>query len=73
MANTLSEGSGAPGIPLKITDLSVASVVIRVGAVAPTDADWGNETPPDGTLYLDNVADELYVRSGGAWVSTALT
>ena len=46
------------------------TLFVKGSAIADSDF---NRAPPDGAMGLDNVADALYVRSGGAWVSTALT
>lgn len=39
---------------------------------APSDSDFG-QTPPDGTLVVDTTNDDLYVRTGGAWLSVSVT
>lgn len=44
---------------------------IPTKAGVPSDSDV--PIPRDGAMVLDVTNDELYVRSGGAWLSTALT
>jgi hypothetical protein len=46
------------------------TTLIKAGVIA--DGDF-TVTPPDGTIAVDTANNDLYVRVGGAWLSTALT
>jgi hypothetical protein len=72
MADTLSAGSGRPGIPRTIGDFTVAGVATRVVTTAPSDADWGEDSPPPNGTVVFQTPDTLWVRLGGTWRSTIL-
>lgn len=70
MAETLGAGSGRPGATRQVGDFSVAGVATRVVTVPPTDADWGDTPPPNGTMAFEDTI--LWVRVSGTWKSVAL-
>ena len=74
MSDSLGAGSGRPGIPRTIGDFSVGGIVPRVVTTAPVDADWGNESPPDGTIVFqhDGSTLVLWTRWDGVWQYTPL-
>lgn len=73
--NTLGSGSGIPGSSKNVGNFTVAGVATRVVTVPPTDADWGPEPPPIGTIVFEAGVNGviLYVRVAAAtWASTVL-
>lgn len=46
---------------------SGGSLIVKTGSGAPVT------TPSDGAMYLDTVANKLYLRSSGAWKSVSLS
>lgn len=69
MPDSLGAGSGRPGIPRTIGDYTVAGLATRVVTTAPTDADWGAETPPNGLICFQIDGEDLilWIRWGGTW------
>lgn len=65
MGNTLDQGSGRPAVNKTIGDYTVAAVATRVVTASPTDADWGAEPPPNGTMVWESGI--LWVRLDGTW------
>lgn len=67
----LGQTEAAPEKPL---DASVAGVVYPVLPTSPTDAMWGEETPPNGTTVYEAGEDDtgyvLWVRINGTWRGT---
>ena len=72
MTESLGTGSGRPNVSRKLLDATVAGVATRTVTTIPTDADWGDETPPDGIFCFDASGMFLYFRAGGTWYSMPL-
>lgn len=69
--NTLGPGSGHYGLRRSQGDFSWAGVVTRVTTAPPTDADWGDTPPENGTIVFEGDG-VLWVRLGGIWKSAVL-
>ncbi len=65
--NTLGPGSPGAQLPTQVADFSYAGMASRVMTNSPpSDADWGNSPPPDGTIVV-GLDGFLWIRFGGHW------
>ena len=67
----LNDGSGRSGRERRVGDFTVAGLATRVTDQPPTDADWGETPPPNGTTVIED-AHTLWVRLGNQWYGRVL-